>query len=1019
MRRSLALALVFALLLALFPVGTALADNEYTYIKVKLSTNNATALTAYATGSYFVAENGVSFTGGTLSLRSNYDGTLTLSHSSLGDIYTGKSVSLMRAKMDRSAGHLQLGGNRYLGHFYVSVLSSGYLRVINQVPLAHYLYGVVGYEMSNAFPMEALKAQAIAAKCYVLSIRTGGAYDIGDTSSDQVYKGYNPGDANVIAAVDATINEVLVAGGRLLCTYYAASNGGETMLPSQAWSGRSDTGYAVVQDPYDLRNIYSKKETITVPLNRGGSINQGIWNLLLTKASAATGQSCTALYNVSAFTLHTPRYSGQSRNMTAGSATVSVLTAGGQRIDNVNVAFYTSELEAYRAAIDSSLRTYWGEPAADGSAYYIYHLRYGHGVGMSQRGAQQAASEGLSYRDILRFYYPGGSFGTITVQAPADPVNTGTGGGQQNAPVIAQLMDNVPLRAGAGASYEAITTLPAGAEVYVYARAGGWAQVGYGFYRGYIPETYINYLNGYPSATPTPAPLATPGPTAAPGVIAFGQVTGQGVNFRTGPSTSYPSLGRLSRGTALELYGQDSGWYKATVAGQSGYIINSYVSITGYPTIVPGANDGSVWPISTPAPPGLLVPITPLPLGTVPPIPIVTNDPYTTVRTGLLTTSNVNFRTGPDTSYKSLGKLKKNTGVYILGQEGSWYKVLTGGVTGYVYGSYITVTGTARIDAEGNVEGAPPKGSTGLGKTTGKVYLRKGPGTSNERLATLKPDTELTLYGIQDGWYKVKLKDGTEGFVSSKYVAVTQSYTSNPVVSPGGTGGTAGQSQGQGVTTTDVNFRQGPSTSTKKLGRIAAGSTVTLYGMDGDWRQVEYNGVRGYIYGKYVKQAVGSGATIGGVSPTAPPGGGTVGGGSVQLAVGSAGGKVNLRKGPSTDTEKLELLKKGTELNILGQCGDWYYVLYKGRAAFANKAYIRVESQGTAGIPQVNAAIAPRQCATTAQVNMRTGANTESPIITLLQRRTEVTVYYVLNGWCLVSYGGAFGYVTSEYIDLG
>lgn len=1021
-RRSLAFALVLTLLLPLLPAGSALAANNYSYVKVKLSTNNATSLTIYASGSYFVAENGVAFTGGTVSLRSNYDGTMTLNHSSLGDVYTGPNISLMRAKMDKSAGYLQLNGYRYLGHFYFSVLSSAYLRVVNEVPLAHYLYGVVGYEMSNSFPIEALKAQAIAAKGYALSLRTGGAYDIGDTSSDQVYKGFDASATSVISAVDSTISEVLAVNGSLLTTYYAASNGGETMLPGQAWSGRSNAGYAVTIDPYDLRNVYSKKETVAVPLNQGGSINQGLWNLLLTKASAATGQSCTQLYSISAFSLHTPRYSGQSRNLTAGSATLSAMTAGGNILENININFTSAELEAYSVVIDSSLRIFWGEPAANGSAYYIYHLRYGHGVGLSQRGAQQAASEGLSYRQILSFYYPGATLTTIPVETPTDPVNTGTSTPASSA-ITARITGNVNLRVGAGTDYAALITVPDGSEVYVYGRSDGWAQVSYGSYSGYISEKYINYVNGYPTATPTPTPnpSATPAPTASPGVIAFGTVMGQGVNFRTGPGTGYSSLTKLGRNTPLDIYGQESGWYKAAAAGQRGYIIGSYVSITGYPALLPNGDANAEQAAPTPTD-GFLFPIaTPAPTASIPIAP--TADPYTTVSTGLLNTGSVNFRMGPATSYGSLSKLSKNTGVYILGQEGSWYRVYIGGVTGYVYADYITVTGTARIDAHGNVEGAPPAGSTGLGKTTGKVYLRKGPGTSYAQLAILKADTELTLYGSSNGWYKVKLSDGTEGYVSSKYVTVTQSYTSTTApVTSGGTGTATEQSTGTGVTTTDVNFRQGPATTTKKLGRISSGSNVTLYGLEGDWYRVEYNGTKGYIYWKYIKKTSESSVTIGNgtIATPSPTSGSTVNtSSSVQLATGSAGGKVNLRKGPSTDTDKLELLAKGTDLNILGQCGDWYYVLYKGQTAFASKSYIRVESQGTAGIPQVSAGIAPRVCATTAQVNMRAGANTSSAVITLLQRRTNVTVYYVLGGWCLVSYGGAFGYVTSDYIDLG
>ena len=1009
MRQFIALILALVMVFALLPAGISLADSSYDTIRVKLSTNNATALSIYVSGEYFIQENGASFSGGTLTVRSNLDGTLTLYHSSLGSLYAGVSLHLMRAKMDKSAGYLQLNGYRYLGHFYIAPLSSGYLRVINEVPLAHYLYGVVAYEMSDSFPMEALKAQAIAAKCYALSLRSSGDYDIGDTSSDQVYRGYYAGYSNVIAAVDSTIQEVLTVNGKLLCTYYAASNGGETMLPSQAWSGRSSSGYAVVQDPYDLRNVYAKKETVTVPLNRGGSISQGLWNLLLTKASAATGQSCTALYNIAQFSLHTPRFSGQTRNMTAGTAVVSVYTAGNTLLENITVNFTTQELEAYQVVLDSSLRIFWGEQAADGSAYYIYHLRYGHGVGLSQRGAQQAASEGLSYRDILKFYYPGATLSTISVQMPADPARPN---GSQPAGdyVLARTTGGVNLRVGPGVTYTSLGVIPADAQLQVFSREGGWARVAYGSYAGYVSEDYIAYDNGYPpnsGATPSPSASPVPSPTpegsAAPGVIAYGQVTGQGVNFRTGPSTLYESLCKLDRNTPLSIYGQENGWYRAQANGQNGYIIGSYVRITGYPSYVPE--------VDTPLQPSLPL-STPSPSAQPTATPDVSSG-YTAVETGLLNAGGVNFRKGPDTSFASYGKLDKNTGVFVLGRDGDWYYVQIGQTKGYVYDSYITITGTARIDSQGNVEGAPPQGSTGLGKTTGNVYLRQGPGTSHEALDILRKGAEVILYEMESGWYKVKLEDGTAGYVSSKYITVTQSYNDamEDLFQPDEP--SKPQSTGKGVATTDVNFREGPSTSHKKLGRIPEGASLILYGQDGDWQQVEYNGIMGYVYGKYVKKtSADQQETVG--TPDTP-----VSSSTLRLAQGSAGGKVNFRKAPSTQAEKIQLLSKGTELQILGQWDEWYYVLYKGQAGFAFKDYIRVESQGDAGIPQVNANIQPRACTTSAQVNLRAGANTDSAVIKLLDRRSEITVYYVQGDWCLANYQGTLGYVFSEYVNFG
>ena len=525
-----------------------------------------------------------------------------------------------------------------------------------------------------------------------------------------------------------------------------------------------------------------------------------------------------------------------------------------------------------------------------------------------------------------------------------------------------------------------------------------------------MSEDYIAYDNGYPpdsGATPSPSASPVPSPTpegsAAPGVIAYGQVTGQGVNFRTGPSTLYESLCKLDRNTPLSIYGQENGWYRAQANGQNGYIIGSYVRITGYPAYVPE--------VETPLYPSLPL-STPSPSAQPTATPDVSSG-YTAVETGLLNAGGVNFRKGPDTSFASYGKLDKNTGVFVLGRDGDWYYVQIGQTKGYVYDSYITITGTARIDSQGNVEGAPPQGSTGLGKTTGNVYLRQGPGTSHEALDILRKGAEVILYEMESGWYKVKLEDGTAGYVSSKYITVTQSYNDamEDLFQPDEP--SKPQSTGKGVATTDVNFREGPSTSHKKLGRIPEGASLILYGQDGDWQQVEYNGIIGYVYGKYVKKtSADQQETVG--TPDTP-----VSSSTVRLAQGSAGGKVNFRKAPSTQAEKIQLLSKGTELQILGQWDEWYYVLYKGQAGFAFKDYIRVESQGDAGIPQVNANIQPRACTTSAQVNLRADANTDSAVIKLLDRRSEITVYYVQGDWCLANYQGTLGYVFSEYVNFG
>lgn len=93
-------------------------------------------------------------------------------------------------------------------------------------------------ELSNTFPLETLKAQAIIARSYVYNrmLTNEPNYEIGDTSSDQVYKGYNSANTNIIRAVDETAGILLQYGSKYVNAYFGASNGGQVELPGNAWS---------------------------------------------------------------------------------------------------------------------------------------------------------------------------------------------------------------------------------------------------------------------------------------------------------------------------------------------------------------------------------------------------------------------------------------------------------------------------------------------------------------------------------------------------------------------------------------------------------------------------------------------------------------------------------------------------------------------------------------------------------------------------------------------------------------
>ncbi|MDD6879868.1 MAG: SpoIID/LytB domain-containing protein, partial [bacterium] len=231
-------------------------------------------------GDYYIAETNADIPSGSYTVTAN-SGKVTIKGGSVN--VTAASLTIARKETNTLSNYITVNNSKYgnvnyLGDMTFSVSGSN-LRVINRLDIEQYLYGVVAYEMSNSWPLEALKAQAICARSYgYKDINPSDSYDIGDTSSDQVYRGYNPSYTNVIQAVDSTAGCVLTYNGKIISTYYTASNGGQTELPGNAWGGGASKNAAYPylaqhDDPYDDENPDSMEQTVSIPKDPSGELS--------------------------------------------------------------------------------------------------------------------------------------------------------------------------------------------------------------------------------------------------------------------------------------------------------------------------------------------------------------------------------------------------------------------------------------------------------------------------------------------------------------------------------------------------------------------------------------------------------------------------------------------------------------------------------------------------------------------------------------------------------------------------
>jgi stage II sporulation protein D len=153
---------------------------------------------------------------------------------------------------------LTLKGRAYRGELRVNV-DKGRLRAINSLGLEAYLYGVVPSEMPHRWPLEALKAQAVAARSYALATRRSGDFDVYSDVRSQVYRGIPEEEAPTNQAIDETAGLVVTYQGQVAHTYFFSTSGGRTATVTDVWPSSKPMPYLVsVADPYDSISPYHR-----------------------------------------------------------------------------------------------------------------------------------------------------------------------------------------------------------------------------------------------------------------------------------------------------------------------------------------------------------------------------------------------------------------------------------------------------------------------------------------------------------------------------------------------------------------------------------------------------------------------------------------------------------------------------------------------------------------------------------------------------------------------------------------
>jgi len=292
--------------------------------------------------------------------------------------YKGKELGSWAKITGKDA--VTVNGGAYPGMIRIEKNADKFL-VINYLGLEDYLQGVVKNEMSSKWPMEALKAQTVLARTYALKKieqPRSEKYDLVATVEDQVYSGAAAQDPSTAQAIEATRGEVLYYNGVLAEVFYHSCCGGRTEAAEFVWNGHGTTYLQPVkcescqECPYYFwrfpeTGVISPEELAAKLGYQGESVEE--------VAVSELSPSLRALK-------------------------LKVRFKGGYTTEIAGGDF---RLRLGREGVRSNF--FKVQNARDG--FVFYGSGSGHGVGLCQWGARGLAEQGESYREILKYYFPG------------------------------------------------------------------------------------------------------------------------------------------------------------------------------------------------------------------------------------------------------------------------------------------------------------------------------------------------------------------------------------------------------------------------------------------------------------------------------------------------------------------------------------------------------------------------------------------------------------------------------------
>ncbi|MEH7416517.1 SpoIID/LytB domain-containing protein [Neobacillus drentensis] len=423
MKKLVITVLIAFLWLAYLPNrGEAIAQEPQMQVKLVNYLANKPSISLKVSGTYYL--NGTA-TATRLSTAKTYTvKVVTQSNKPYISLYDGSTRLAIGAnlaiKTSSRKDTATFNNHTYLGNFNFAVDNGRYVGVTNRIYLEDYLKCVVPSEMYASWNKEALKTQAVAARTYAF-YRINKV--INDTTTYQFYEGTAKLHPNSTAATQETVGQILTYNGKVIDTLFSASNGGMTESNYNEFGTPPLPYFPIQKDIYDTKikwsSIIHKQQINTTGLDLR---NPAKWWDKTVEADSAIASNMKTWLSQNGYSnkqikiVSIPKLSfyekTKSGRVSRGDIQFTFYVKG--KVDS------TGKLQlqtiSYTGAIADKNRNIMGKSvfpstlitnmAQTSSAYTISGSGKGHGVGMSQHGANNRANAGLKYNSILAFYYP-------------------------------------------------------------------------------------------------------------------------------------------------------------------------------------------------------------------------------------------------------------------------------------------------------------------------------------------------------------------------------------------------------------------------------------------------------------------------------------------------------------------------------------------------------------------------------------------------------------------------------------